>query len=139
MFVLIKVEVPKWRWDDPFGRNALKSVCYDLKKALCEAEGYKAERDEMLKARSEACDGLAEHINDALALAKTLDEMRKQLAESNKELRAERDKLMRRVEDAENERDRAVFTHKELLRDYRELEAEHEKLVRGLTDKEVEA
>ena len=136
---MIKVEIPKWRFDDFFGRNALKGVCYELQKARCECEGYKAERDEILKARSEACEGLSAHINDALALATTLDEMRKQLAASNKELRAERDKLMRRLEDAEIERDRAVCNYKELLRDYKELEAQHEKLVRGLTDKEVEA
>ena len=129
---MIKVEIPKWRIDDPFGRNALKSVCYDLKKALCDCEGYKAERDEMLKAKSAACDGLAEHINDALALAKTLDEMRKQLAASNKELREENAKLYERLLKAEGERDMYE-------RDYRELEAEHEKLVRGMTDKEVEA
>lgn len=131
MFALIKVDVPKWRWDDPFGRNALKSVCYDLKKALCEAEGYKVERDEMLKARSEACDGLAAHINDALALARTLDDMRKQLAESNKKLREENAKLWERLLKAEEERD-------QFKRDYAELEAEHERVIRGLTDKETE-
>ena len=136
---MIKVVIPKWRIDDPFGRNALRSVCYDLKKALCESEGYRVEIEEMLKAKSAACEGLSEHINNAIALATTLDEMRKQLAASNKELRAERDKLMRRLEDAEIERDRAVCNYKELLRDYKELEAQHEKLVRGLTDKEVEA
>ena len=129
---MIKVEIPRWRWNDPFGRNALRSVCYDLKKALCEAEGYKVERDEMLKARSEACDGLAAHINDALALARTLDDMRKQLAANNKELRDENAKLLVRLLNAEEERDR-------YLRDYKELGIEHEKLVRGLTDKEVEA
>lgn len=128
---MIKVDVPKWRWDDPFGRNALKSVCYDLKKALCEAEGYKVERDEMLKARSEACDGLAAHINDALALARTLDDMRKQLAESNKKLREENAKLWERLLKAEEERD-------QFKRDYAELEAEHERVIRGLTDKETE-
>jgi septal ring factor EnvC (AmiA/AmiB activator) len=129
---LIKVEIPKWRIDDPFGRNALKSVCYDLKKALCDCEGYKSERDEILKAKSAACDGLAEHINDALALAKTLDEMRKQLAASNKELREENAILHKEVEQLATERDQCRH-------DYAELEAEHEKLVRGLTDKEVEA
>ena len=128
---MIKVEVPKWRWDDPFGRNALKSVCYDLKKALCEADGYKVERDEMLKARSEACDGLAAHINDALALARTLDDMRKQLVESNKKLREENEMLRKDNEHLTKRLD-------ELRRDYGELEAEHERVVRGLTDKEAE-
>lgn len=131
MFALIKVEVPKWRWDDPFGRNALKSVCYDLKKALCEAEGYKVERDEMLKARSEACDGLAAHINDALALARTLDDMRKQLVERNKKLREENEMLRKDNEHLTKRLD-------ELWRDYGELEAEHERVIRGLTDKETE-
>ena len=129
---MIKVEIPKWRFDDFFGRNALKGVCYELQKARCECEGYKAERDEILKARSEACEGLSAHINDALALATTLDEMRKQLAESNKELREENAKLWERLLKAEEERD-------QFKRDYAELEVEHEKLVRGLTDKEVEA
>ena len=128
---MIKVEVPKWRWDDPFGRNALKSVCYDLKKALCEAEGYKVERDEMLKAKSEACDGLAVHINDALALARTLDDMRKQLAAANRELRRENEMLRK---DNEHLTTRLA----EFKRDYGELEAEHERVIRGLTDKETE-
>lgn len=131
MFALIKVDVPKWRWDDPFGRNALKSVCYDLKKALCEAEGYKVERDEMLKAKSEACDGLAAHINDALALARTLDDMRKQLAAANRELRRENEMLRK---DNEHLTTRLA----EFKRDYDELEAEHERVIRGLTDKETE-
>ena len=129
---MIKVEVPKWRIDDPFGRNALKSVCYDLKKALCENEGYRVEIEEMLKARSEACEGLSAHINNAIELASTLDEMRKQLVAKNKELREENAKLYERLLKAEGERDMYE-------RDYKELEAEHEKLVRGLTDKEVEA
>ena len=128
---MIKVDVPKWRWDDPFGRNALKSVCYDLKKALCEAEGYKVERDEMLKAKSEACDGLAAHINDALALARTLDDMRKQLAAANRELRRENEMLRK---DNEHLTTRLA----EFKRDYDELEAEHERVIRGLTDKETE-
>lgn len=128
---MIKVEIPKWRLDDPFGRNALKSVCYDLKKALCEADFYKVERNEMLKARSEACDGLAAHINDALALARTLDDMRKQLAEANKKLREENEMLRKENEHLATRLD-------ELRQDYAELEVEHERVIRGLTDKETE-
>ena len=128
---MIKVEIPKWRIDDPFGRNALRSVCYDLKKALCESEGYRVEIEEMLKAKSAACEGISEHINNVIALAKTLDEMRKRLAANNKELREENAKLWERLLKAEEERD-------QFKRDYAELEVEHEKLVRGLTDKEVE-
>lgn len=128
---MIKVEVPKWRWDDPFGRNTIRRVCYDLKKALCDAEGYKVERDEILKAKSEACDGLAAHINDALALARTLDDMRKQLAERNKKLREENEMLSKDNEHLTKRLD-------ELWRDYGELKAEHERVIRGLTDKETE-
>lgn len=128
---MIKVEVPKWRWDDPFGRKTMERLCHDLKKALCEAEGYKVERDEMLKARSEACDGLAAHINDALALATTLESMRKQLAEANKKLRDENEMLRKDNEHLTTRLD-------ELWKDYGELEAEHERVIRGLTDKETE-
>lgn len=131
MFVLIKVEVPKWRWDDPFGRNTIRRVCYDLEKALCDAEGYKVERDEILKAKSEACDGLAAHINDALALARTLDDMRKQLAAANRELRRENEMLHK-------DNEHLTVRLAELKRDYDELDAEHERVIRGLTDKEAE-
>lgn len=85
----------------------------------------------MLKAKSEACDGLAAHINDALALARTLDDMRKQLAAANKELRRENEMLHKDNEHLTKRLD-------ELWRDYGELEAEHERVIRGLTDKETE-
>lgn len=141
---MIKVEIPKWTPDDPFGRNALKGVCYELKKALCEKDALRVELEETLKCQGRAVDRISSSLSAEQIHAKELDrrlqiseEARKSLGDKNRALRDDLDKMTGERAKLRIELERLKELHNALLKEHDALQEEHEKLVRGLTDKEA--
>lgn len=130
------VKLPRWELSDPFGRAALRSMRYELKKALCERDGYKAERDEILKAKANAVDGLMDALrreqqkaDENINLFYRAEDARKLVANNNRELREklhdeEMARMLLRVE-----LERLKEEHEKVKAEYAQLQADHERLV----------
>ena len=135
---MIKVEIPKWTPDDPFGRNALKGVCYELKKALCEKDALRVELEETLKCQGRAVDRISSsHAKELDRRLQISEEARKSLGDKNRALRDDLDKMTGERAKLRIELERLRELHDALLKEHDALQEEHEKLVRGLTDKEA--
>ena len=134
-----EIPMPRWELTDPFGRNAIKSIRYELKKCLCERDGYKAQVESILTEQGDAVNMLAKALAREQEMTReyerrlrVCDEARKSIGEKNSKLKAEIDELKN-----VNVALRADLA--KLQYDYEELTEHHEKLVRGMTDKGVEA
>ena len=133
-----QIPLPRWEISDPFGRAALRSMRYELKKALCERDGYKAERDEILKAKSNAVDGLQEtmkrlqeNYNEMKQMYWAAEDARKLVARNNQQLREDLHACELARAEIRIELERLKEEHKQLLDD-------HEKLLYLATHKEAE-
>lgn len=131
--------LPRWELSDPFGRNALKGMRYELKRALCDRDSYKARLECVLTEQGNAVNMMANALAHEQALTQELDrrlrvcdEARKSLGEKNNAILSENTAL--KAKNAELAEELARLRY-----EYAELTAQHEKLVRGMTDKEVEA
>lgn len=133
-----EIPVPRWELSDPFGRAALRSIRYELKKALCERDGYKAEVEEILKARNSAVEGVMEALRREQAAHDATKEKLKLAEDARKFIAQNNRKLTETVAEHVAERAKMRIELERLKEEYAQLEAEHEKLLRGLTDKEVE-
>ena len=133
-----EIPLPRWELSDPFGRAALRSMRYELKKALCERDGYKAERDEILKAKSNAVDGLQvtiKRLQDNYAEMRDLywgaKKTQKYIAEKNRELRE-------KLADTETARMQLRVELERLKEEHKQLQDDHERLVYLIEHKEEE-
>ena len=136
---MVDVPLPKWELTDPFGRNALKRLRYELKLALSERDEYRTRVEEILAEQGNAVNMMAKALAHEQSAKRELerrlrlcDDARKDLGEKINELIDENNVL--KVRDIELRADMAKMQY-----DYDELSAQHEKLVRGMTDKGVEA
>jgi len=134
-----EIPMPRWELTDPFGRNAIKRIRYELKKCLCERDGYKAQVESILTEQGNAVNMLAKALAREQEMTKeyerrlrVCDEARKSLGEKNSKVKAENDSLKH-----DNIALRADLA--KLQYEYDELTEQHEKLIRGMTDKGVEA
>ena len=140
-----EIPMPRWELTDPFGRAAIKSLRFDLKKAMCERDGYRVELEETLKARGAAVDAMAAALANEQARANEItrrfqvsEDARKNLGEKLSKLRDElaevnaaRARLRIDLERLRAERD-------ELKKNYEQLQADHETLVQAVTHREEE-
>ena len=44
---MIDVQIPKWKITDPFGRDAIRRLCHELKREKCNADGYRVELEHL--------------------------------------------------------------------------------------------
>lgn len=133
-----EIPLPRWEITDFFGRAALRSMRYELKKALCERDGYKAERDEILKAKSNAVDGLQETIKH---LQNYNDEMREMFYGAKKMQKAIADKnreLREKLHDCEIARAELRVELERLKEEHKQLQDDHEQLLYLIKNKEAE-
>lgn len=133
-----EIPLPRWELSDPFGRAALRSIRYELKKALCERDGYKAEVEEILKARNSAVEGVMEALRREQQVTdekqrrfELAEKARGEIARKNNQLRDEIEKL-------NGERAKLRVELERLREEYRQLQEDHEKLVYLTTHKEAE-
>lgn len=133
-----QIPLPRWEISDPFGRAALRSMRYELKKALCERDGYKAERDEILKAKSNAVDGLQQtilHLQNNYAEMREMfygaKKMQKAIADKNRELRE-------KLADTETARMLLRVELERLKEEHARLQEDHEQLLYLIKNKEAE-
>ena len=133
-----EIPLPRWEPTDPFGRAALRSLRYELKKALCERDGYKAEVDEILKARNSAVEGIMEALRREQAAHDETREKLKIAEEARKFIAGNNRKLSESVSEHVTERARLRVELERLREEYRQLQEDHEKLLRLTTDKEAE-
>lgn len=133
-----EIPLPRWELSDPFGRAALRSLRFELKKALCERDGYKEERNEILKAQKGAIEGLMDTIrreqkatDEARSRFDLAEKARGDIARKNNQLRDEIDKLI-------GERAKLRIELERMKEEYAQLQEDHEKLLRLTTDKEEE-
>ena len=133
-----EIPLPRWEFSDPFGRAALRAMRYELKKALCERDGYKAERDDILKAKSNAVDGLQEVIkrtqenySEMTRMYWAAEDARKLVARNNQQLRDDINRLELSRAEIRIELERLKEEHKQLQED-------HERLVYLIEHKEAE-
>lgn len=133
-----EIPLPRWELSDPFGRAALRSLRYELKKALCERDGYKAEVEEILKARNSAVEGVMEALRREQVAHDATKEKLKLAEDARKFIAQNNRKLTENVAEHVAERAKMRIELERLKEEHAQLEAEHEKLLRGLTDKEVE-
>lgn len=131
------IPLPKWEISDPFGRGALRSMRYEMKKVMCERDGYKAEVEEILKAQKSAVDGLMDTLrreqattDDARRRFELAEKARGEIARKNNQLREE-------IARNETERAKLRLELERLKEDHAQLQEDHEKLVRAMTDKEA--
>ncbi len=139
-----EIPLPRWELSDAFGRNALRSMRYELKKALCERDAARVELEETLKCQGRAVDRISMSLTEAQTTAKELDrrlqiseDARKNLGEKLRASRAEIDKHVAERARMRIEIERMKEKLDTLEKEHDVLTAEHEKLVRGLTDKEA--
>lgn len=133
-----QIPLPRWELSDPFGRAALRSMRYELKKAICERDGYKAERDEILKAKSNAVDGLQQTI---LHLQNNYTEMREMFYGAKKMQKAIADKnreLREKLADTETARMLLRVELERLKEEHARLQEDHEQLLYLIKNKEAE-
>lgn len=133
-----QIPLPRWDITDPFGRAALRSMRYELKKALCERDGYKAERDEILKAKSNAVDGLQQTV---LHLQNNYVEMREMFYGAKKMQKAIADKnreLREKLADTETARMLLRVELERLKEEHARLQEDHEQLLYLIKNKEAE-
>lgn len=140
-----EIPLPKWEITDPFGRNALRRMRYELKRTMCDRDAYRVELEELLKARGLAVDALNASLRDEqqrgmqlqnwLQLSETA---RKSLGDKLRAVRTEMSACELEREKLRVELERTKEQHEALLKEHEELQADHEKLLRGLTDKEEE-
>lgn len=133
-----EIPLPRWELSDPFGRAALRSMRYELKKTMCERDGYKAERDEILKAQKGAVDGLLDTLRREQAAT---DDMKRrfELAEKARgEIARKNNALREEIAKNETERAKLRVELERLREEYAQLQEDHEKLLRCVTDKEAE-
>lgn len=133
-----EIPLPRWELTDPFGRAALRSMRYELKKALCERDGYREERDEILKAKANAVDGLMDTLkreqdrsSEFRQMYYKSEEVRKLVAQNNRELRED-------LKCSELARAQLRIELERLREEHAQLQEDHEKLLRSVTDKEAE-
>lgn len=133
-----EIPLPRWEISDPFGRAALRSMRYELKKALCERDGYKAERDEILKAQKSAVEGLMETLrreqkatDEARRRVDLAEKARGDIARKNNQLRDEIDKL-------NGERAKLRVEFERLKEEHARLQEDHEQLLFLIKNKEAE-
>ena len=121
-----EIPLPRWELSDPFGRAALRSMRYELKKALCERDGYKVEVEKCYKARESAADGLAKALtreqaatDEAMRLYKASEDARKSQGEKIAAMREEINKLTA-------DRARLRIELERLKEEHAQLQVEHE-------------
>ena len=133
-----EIPLPRWELTDPFGRAALRSMRYELKKTLCERDGYKVEVEEILKARNSAVEGIMEALRREQAAHDETREKLKLAEEARKFIAGNNRKLSESVSEHVTERARLRVELERLREEYRQLQEDHEKLLRLTTDKEAE-
>ena len=97
---MIDVKIPKWKITDPFGRDTIARLCHELKREKCNADGYRVELEETLKAKSETYDKILKKFFELTKQYAELDrryemseEARKSLGEKIRRLRDEIDRI----------------------------------------------
>ena len=133
-----EVPLPRWEITDPFGRAALRSMRYDLKKVMCERDGYKVEVEEILKARKNAVDGLMDTLRREQAAHDDTKEKLRLSEEARKLVAGSNSKLREKTDEASAERAKLRIELERLREEYAQLQEDHEKLLRSITDKEAE-
>lgn len=133
-----EIPMPRWELSDPFGRAAIKSLRYDLKKALCERDGYRVELEDTLKCQGRAVDRLTKSLSAEQQRSTELDRRLQMSEDARKSLGEKLSAQSERASKLENEL--AYYKSRlELVEgDLNELSKEHERVIRGLTDKEAE-
>lgn len=140
-----EIPMPKWEITDPLGRAALRRMRYELKRALCERDGYRVELEETLKARGAAVDAMHATLRDEQQRSiqletwlKASDDARRSLGDKVRNMREEITKNETERAKLRVELERAKELYESLLKEHAQLQADHEKLVRSITDKEAE-
>lgn len=132
-----EIPMPRWELSDPFGRAAIKGLRYDLKKALCERDGYRVELEETLNCQGRAVDRLSQSLSAEQARATELDRRLQMSEEARKSLGTKLAAANERASKIENEISYYKAKLELLEGDFNELSKEHERVIRGLTDKDA--
>lgn len=140
-----EIPLPKWDITDPFGRNSLRRMRYELKRVMCERDSYRVELEEVLKARGAAVDAINATLRDEQQRGIQLqnwynlsEAARKDLGDKVRDLRAELNACELARAKMRIEFERLKEEHEKLAIDHKQLQEDHEKLLRGVTDKEAE-
>ena len=133
-----EIPLPRWELSDPFGRAALRSLRFDLKRVMCERDAYRVEVEEILKARNSAVEGVMEALRREQAAHDETREKLKLAEEARRFVAGNNRRLSESVSEHVTERAKMRIELERLREEYKQLQEDHEKLLRGITDKEAE-
>ena len=140
-----EIPLPRWELTDPFGRAALRRMRWELKKALCERDGYRVEAEEILRAKANAVDGLMDTLrreqaatDEAKRRFDLAEKARGEIARKNNQLRDELHGNDTTRAQLRVEYEKLREEHEELKKNYARLQEDHEKLLYLSTHKEAE-
>jgi len=130
------IPMPRWELSDPFGRNAIKSIRYDLKRVLCERDSYREQLETVMDGQGKAVQMLANSLAHEQEVSRELDRRLRVCDDARKSLGEKLTRANDSVESMTNRLAKLRVDYDKLKEEYDELAEQHELLVRGMTDKE---
>lgn len=118
------VPMPRWELKDPFGRGAVRKARYEYKRKAAQCESYRVQLEDVLKARRDAVNLLAEELAHEQGVSAELE---RRLRESERARKSLGEKLTE-----------ATDALKAVKRDLEELAETHDKFVRAVMEKKRE-